>query len=420
MKDEIGLALRVMGRGLLAAVLGVALVGACQPAGGGGGSGSAVDEPGNENGSENQNENAGGDANGNGDENSNDDNGADGLVPIRNVRLAAVDDYAYVLQDDPVLDLDAIGESAFDLVIIDYSEDGSEEGEWSREDVEALRDSPGGAKIVLAYMSIGEAEDYRFYFDAAWVTPDPEVAPDGPFELTAEAPPFLAPPNPDWPGNYKVRYWDAQWQEIIVSNPGDNAYIGDDASYLDRIVDAGFDGVYLDIIDAYEYFGPAEINSDGDEERRDAAELMIDLVAVIKAHAEDYGGREFLVVPQNGAGIIAEEAFPADVVPDGETSASYAQQQADRYFAAIDGIGAEDTYYYGDRDEDNPFDPQTDVIELLDRYRAAGLAVLAIDYLTDDDTIDDFYARARERGWVPYCSNRELSGLTVNPTQPPS
>jgi len=51
--------------------------------------------------------------------------------------------------------------------------------------------------------------------------------------------------NPNWEGNYKVRYWEPEWQDIIYGN---------DSSYLKKILDAGFDGVYLDIIDAFEYF----------------------------------------------------------------------------------------------------------------------------------------------------------------------
>ena len=79
-------------------------------------------------------------------------------------------------------------------------------------------------------MSIGEAEDYRYYWREDWV---------------AEPPSWLADENPDWPGNYKVRYWDTDWQSIIYGT-------GD--SYLGQILAAGFDGVYLDIIDAFEYF----------------------------------------------------------------------------------------------------------------------------------------------------------------------
>ena len=51
--------------------------------------------------------------------------------------------------------------------------------------------------------------------------------------------------NPAWRGNYKVRYWDAGWRAILFGSPG---------SYLDQIISRGFDGVYLDIIDAFEYF----------------------------------------------------------------------------------------------------------------------------------------------------------------------
>ena len=42
-------------------------------------------------------------------------------------------------------------------------------------------------------------------------------------------------------GNYKVKYWDPQWQEIILQE-------------VQLIIAQGFDGVYLDIIDAFEFF----------------------------------------------------------------------------------------------------------------------------------------------------------------------
>ena len=84
--------------------------------------------------------------------------------------------------------------------------------------------------MVVAYMSIGEAEDYRYYWQSTWKN---------------DKPIWLAKENPNWPGNYKVRYWEEEWQSIIYGN---------NDSYLKKIIDAGFDGVYLDIIDAFEYF----------------------------------------------------------------------------------------------------------------------------------------------------------------------
>ncbi len=98
-------------------------------------------------------------------------------------------------------------------------------------DVEALRSKAnGGKRLVIAYMSIGEAENYRYYWKKEW---------------KKDPPSWLAGENPEWEGNYKVHYWDKNWQTIIFGN---------DSSYLQKILDAGFDGVYLDIIDAFEYF----------------------------------------------------------------------------------------------------------------------------------------------------------------------
>ena len=88
----------------------------------------------------------------------------------------------------------------------------------------------GGSRLIIAYMSIGEAEDYRYYWDSDWNNTPPS---------------WLEEENPNWEGNFKVRYWEAEWKGIIYGN---------DSSYLKKILDAGFDGVYLDIIDAFEYF----------------------------------------------------------------------------------------------------------------------------------------------------------------------
>ena len=102
---------------------------------------------------------------------------------------------------------------------------------FSSDEINQLRQkSNGGKRLVISYMSIGEAENYRYYWNDNWLTNPPE---------------WLKEENPDWEGNYKVAYWEKEWQDIIYGN---------DNSYLKKIVDAGFDGVYLDIIDAFEYF----------------------------------------------------------------------------------------------------------------------------------------------------------------------
>lgn len=124
--------------------------------------------------------------------------------------------------------VNAVANTNYDALIIDLYFD---EVALTSEDITALSTKKdGGSRLVIAYMSIGEAEDYRYYWESNWKVGNPA---------------FIKKQNPDWPGNFKVWYWDTEWQAIIYGN---------DNSYLKKILDAGFDGVYLDIIDAFEYF----------------------------------------------------------------------------------------------------------------------------------------------------------------------
>ena len=125
--------------------------------------------------------------------------------------------------------LNAIQNTNYDLVIMDLFFDGNDE--LTFDDVASLKTKlNGGSRLMIAYMSIGEIEDYRYYWNSGWN--------DNP-------PTWLEEENPIWEGNFKVRYWDEEWQDIIFGN---------DNSYLKKILDAGFDGAYLDIIDGFEYF----------------------------------------------------------------------------------------------------------------------------------------------------------------------
>jgi cysteinyl-tRNA synthetase len=117
----------------------------------------------------------------------------------------------------------------FDLMVIDAEYD----AEILREDELAAVHLGSGA-LVVSYLSIGEAETYRDYWDADWDA-------DGDGRPDAGAPAWLGDSNPAWPDNYKVRYWMPGWQRIVLQR-------------VDALIDAGFDGAYLDIIDAWECF----------------------------------------------------------------------------------------------------------------------------------------------------------------------
>ncbi|MFH1541945.1 MAG: endo alpha-1,4 polygalactosaminidase [bacterium] len=147
--------------------------------------------------------------------------------------LAGARNFLYLLDSSEYASkadfLTAVQNTNFDLLITDLYYAGEEE--LSSSEVASLKvKANGGTRLVIAYMSIGEAEDYRYYWESEWATTPPS---------------WLAAENPEWPGNYKVRYWDSTWKALIYGNS---------SSYLKKILDAGFDGVYLDIIDAFEYF----------------------------------------------------------------------------------------------------------------------------------------------------------------------
>ncbi len=133
--------------------------------------------------------------------------------------------------------LNSISSTNFDLVIMDMTYDGIDEftSEQILQIKNGLNDGNGG--FVVAYMSIGEAEDYRYYWKDEWVKNNGKPS--------SKAPDWLYEENPDWEGNYKVYYWKQEWKNMIF---------GTSNAYLDKIIAKGFDGIYLDIIDAFEYY----------------------------------------------------------------------------------------------------------------------------------------------------------------------
>ena len=124
--------------------------------------------------------------------------------------------------------INALAATNYDLLVVDlyYGDRPLTPAETARLKVKAN----GGKRLLLSYMSVGEAADYRPYWKEEWNT---------------ERPHWLAEPNPEWPGSYKARYWSREWHDILY---------GREDAYLDRIIAAGFDGAFLDVMDAWQYF----------------------------------------------------------------------------------------------------------------------------------------------------------------------
>lgn len=290
-------------------------------------------------------------------------------------RLSGVESWAYQLQN---IDLGGLAASDYDLIVIDYADNGG--NPFPRGEIARLKES---GKIVLSYFSIGEAETYRPYWNPAWVidTGDECFA-----ELSGAAPAWLDPANPEWCGNYAVRFWDEEWQAIILD-------------YLDAILATGFDGVYLDKVDIFYYWiGEEDLGATSVNE--DAAVQMLEFVGRIAGHgrAADPG---FIVMPQNAPELI-------EYLDGGQIA---------EYFSIIDGIAVEDTFFFprgGAEAGDNaPYNPQEYVLDLLAVYQEAGLPVFAVDYVTQAGKVERFIEEARAQGFIPYAATRELDRLTT-------
>lgn len=140
-------------------------------------------------------------------------------------------------------------------------------GSLTKEEVEMLKQKPqGGRRQVIAYLSIGTTELYRWFADPAMINPDRRafmhgVVENGTFIPARER--FWDVGIPNWmlwsaySGQYADEatpiWWHPEWRDIIVrggspyKNPGFNhSPFADGRSSIDRIVDVGFDGVYLD------------------------------------------------------------------------------------------------------------------------------------------------------------------------------
>lgn len=263
-----------------------------------------------------------------------------------------VTSFAYQLQN---LNLTEAGSSPFDLLICDYSLHGDEQSRLSAAQVAQLKKAPDGQRrYVLAYLSIGEAEDYRFYWR-------PEFKPGSPS--------WLGEPNPQWPDNYPVKYWEPSWRAVVFS-------------YLDKILEAGFDGVYLDRVDAFEMF----------PNRATARAEMSELVQEIARYSRQRAGQDFGVFPQNGEELLVEPG----------------------YLETITGIAREDTYF--GYPKDSQASPKQWTSELEGRLRKvvdSGKIVLNVDYSNSPEQAAEARARASENGFLEYVASRELDGLEV-------
>ncbi len=285
---------------------------------------------------------------------------------------------AYVLQADKLAEnrekaLKILSDCRRDLIVIDafYESWDYEAGRWREDELCEIRKAKNGRKLI-AYLSIGEAENYRPYWNKEW-DKNKDGSPD------KGAPAFLEKVNPDWWGNYKVKYWRDDWQEIIIAE-------------LSKIIEQGFDGVYLDVVDAFEFFeyDPASDdwldNRKNKETKNTYREDMIKWIQRIADYARK-SKKDFIIIPQNGSQLLDSK----------------------KYMKIIDAIGVEDLFTKGDLSQNEESIGYR--LSFIGKMKKVGKPVLLIEYCTQQNLKDRVLRRANKEKLILLITDRKLRAL---------
>jgi cysteinyl-tRNA synthetase len=305
-------------------------------------------------------------------------------------RFSSINHFMYQIQglEEPGA-VDALAATHYDLVVLEPTNTFVGEETFDTAGmVAALKASPdsrGGSKLVIAYIDVGQAEDYRTYWQPEWVPPT--VTERG-------EPDFMITIDPDgWSGNYPVAYWDQRWIDLMIDDPD---------SVLNQIIDAGFEGIYMDWVEAYDdEYVIAAAADDGVS----AADEMVAFIGHLRAVAQARDP-DFLVIQQNAPFLIEEAAGLAD---------------------AIDGLSMEDTWFLGQADVDwgdplgGDFPQEAEgyttelLLEAYTLYQAAGLPVWTVDYCLEVSNAVHVYNESSTRGLLPVVTQTSLMQLTETP-----
>ena len=273
-------------------------------------------------------------------------------------RLRPVRNWGYSLSSFAINDL---VKAPHDLLVVDNGVSANRRfmRQRTREEVARMKQRPdGSSRVLLAYLSLGEAERYRAYWRPEWYDRNKKPA-------------WLGPANPEWAGNYFVQFWAPEWQALMFGSP---------ESYLDIVMAQGFDGVYLDRADAFSHWETTHPSAQKD-------------MALLLRRLSNYARKrnpEFLIVLQN-----AEELLDDPKVLD-----------------AIDGIAKEDLFFGVDK-PGAPNEPEDVAFSLkqLRMARDAGRKVLVVEYLNDPVKISATAKQITDEGFLPYFAPRLLDCL---------
>lgn len=208
--------------------------------------------------------------------------------------------------------------------------------------------------IRIAYVSVGEAEDYRFYWkearDETWIIRE----------------------NPNWNGNFYVDIRSSDWRNLLLEE------------ILPRIIAEGFDGIMMDTLDTADV-----LENDFPGSYPGSRQAMISLVHEIHRRYPDLH-----LISNNGFSILE------DIAP------------------SLSAALVEDIYWMVDFENDAyqkvPVSDRNYKVKVLKRVmKEYGLPVFNIEYLPlgEKERRQQSLKASRKLGFRPYIAEKNLSRI---------
>lgn len=316
---------------------------------------------------------------------------------VHKVRLDQVTTWAYNIQDvNSQHQQDQLAGTHFDMYVLEpvVTEKGEENFDIAglvagiRDyNIKNYRKDP----IILAYIDMGQAEEWRWYWQPGWKIGNPE---------------WIVGGDPDdWEGCFPVAYWYPEWENIVI-------YGSSGMSHVEESLKAGFDGIYLDWVEGYD---DEAVMKKASQDGVDPIGKMFDFIEKIRNYARKESPRanpDYLVIAQNASSLY--------------------QENPSRYLDLIDGIALEAIWYAGtggfdDWNSQSGYNTPTDDIypdwteEVLAHLQPmkGKLPIFCAEYAQDlsgvNRATEIYSTRAPEEGFIPYCTRRSLAQLSTTP-----
>ena len=321
------------------------------------------------------------------------------------VKLTEVKSWLLLLNNDlGPRSIERIGQIPFDMVVVDHVSSQKNVPETaSGNAVKRLQRGPDGTRRqVIAYLNIGQAEDYRTYWMKGWRVGKPA---------------FILGTDPDgWAGNFPVAYWRQEWRQLITGPGG----------LIEQIRAAGFDGLYLDWVGGFEDENVVAAA------RRDGVDARLEMIAWVReVSAVAKGGeRPLFVIAQNAAPLLQDSSY-LDAI-DGVS-------HEDIWFTGADGLAEGDcpvprtaaevgsAAYLARLDKACRRSHDTDpvsamhfvgedvIVPLLKLAQDRGKAVFTVDYALKVENIAAARKASRSFGFAPFVGARNLNTIVGLP-----